>query len=272
MKKTYVFFCLLAVLLLSFQLFSCGTETHTVVFLDETGAVIKSETVEHGKSATAPTPPAREDTVFDAWDIAFDQVTEDLTVRALYREKEYFTVSFLDYSGRLISDVRVKELDDATAPPSPTREGYTFVGWSEDLKGICESKKIYAEYTLTEADNVFDLSYAFEEDGSVTLTLSVLGRVRLAGVSGALVLPNGVTDASVLLSVGAGDVNLKDGRAYFVFVGATDTTSPITLFSLSFKSEADALDFWLYLEAGNVFDQNEASVGFTVIGEHVVLK
>lgn len=272
MKKAYVFFCLLAVLLLSVQLFSCGTETHTVVFLDETGAVLKTETVEHGKNATAPAPSEREDTVFDAWDRAFDQVTEDLTVRAVYRPKEYLTVSFYDYSGRLLSDARVKELDDAIAPASPTREGYSFVGWSEDLKGIRENKKVYAKYELTEADNVFDLSYALEADGSVTLTLSVLGRVRLAGVSGELRLPNGVSGASVLPSFGSADVNLKDGSAYFVFVDAFDTTAPFPLFALSFKSEADALDFWLCLEAKNVFDQNEASIGFTVIGERVVLK
>ncbi len=59
-------------------------ETFTVSFVDFDGTVLKTETVEIGKSATAPETPVREGFVFTGWDNDFSAVTEDLTVTALY--------------------------------------------------------------------------------------------------------------------------------------------------------------------------------------------
>jgi len=59
-------------------------ETYTVTFKDHDGTVLKSETVEAGKAATAPAAPARDGYTFAGWDKAFDKVTGDLVVTALY--------------------------------------------------------------------------------------------------------------------------------------------------------------------------------------------
>jgi len=59
-------------------------ETFTVTFVDHDGTVLKTETVESGKSATAPDAPVREGYEFLGWDKSFDNVTEDLTVTARY--------------------------------------------------------------------------------------------------------------------------------------------------------------------------------------------
>jgi hypothetical protein len=52
--------------------------------VDYDGSVLKTETVESGKSATAPADPVREGYTFAGWDKSFDNVTEDITVTAKY--------------------------------------------------------------------------------------------------------------------------------------------------------------------------------------------
>ena len=57
-----------------------------VRFLDKDGKLIKEETVKYGASATAPDAPSVDGYEFSGWDRAFDNVTEDIDVTALYRE------------------------------------------------------------------------------------------------------------------------------------------------------------------------------------------
>ncbi len=59
-------------------------EVFTVAFVDHDGSILKTETVNKGAAATAPAAPARDGYTFTGWDVAFDNVTENLTVTALY--------------------------------------------------------------------------------------------------------------------------------------------------------------------------------------------
>ena len=58
--------------------------TYTVTFVDWDNTVLKTETVEAGKAATAPADPTRAGYTFKGWDKTFDNVTSDLTVTAQY--------------------------------------------------------------------------------------------------------------------------------------------------------------------------------------------
>lgn len=58
----------------------------TVSFVDKDGGELKDEEVEYGDGATAPDAPHIDGYEFIGWDKAFDSVTEDITVTALYRE------------------------------------------------------------------------------------------------------------------------------------------------------------------------------------------
>lgn len=59
-------------------------QTFTVTFVDIDGKVLKTESVAAGKGATAPTPPTVVGMFFVGWSADFSNVTEDMTVQALY--------------------------------------------------------------------------------------------------------------------------------------------------------------------------------------------
>ena len=57
---------------------------YTVEFRDYDGTLLKTEFVEKGKGAVAPDAPERDGYTFVGWDKAFDNVTQNITVTALY--------------------------------------------------------------------------------------------------------------------------------------------------------------------------------------------
>lgn len=61
-------------------------KTFTVTFMSKSNDIIKEETVEYGDGATTPDAPHVDSYEFIGWDKEFDNVTEDITVTALYRE------------------------------------------------------------------------------------------------------------------------------------------------------------------------------------------
>jgi len=87
---------------------------YTVTFIDWNDKVLKTETVEKGKGATAPVNPTREGWEFKGWDKAFDNITSDLTVEAVYTEKPAIVITLPEqdytYTGEEIKPVpEVKE-------------------------------------------------------------------------------------------------------------------------------------------------------------------
>ena len=70
---------------------------YTVTFVDHDGSLISSQSVEKGKSATAPADPTRAGYTFTGWDNDFSNVTGDITVTAQYEENktEYTEPTFV---------------------------------------------------------------------------------------------------------------------------------------------------------------------------------
>ena len=121
--------------------------TYTVTFVDWNGTVLKTQTVEEGSSATAPSNPSREGYTFTGWDKAFTNVTSDLTVTAQYSIKQY-TVTFKDWDGSTIITRTVNHGSSATAPSDPNRDGYNFIGWDKAFNNVTSDLTITAQYEI----------------------------------------------------------------------------------------------------------------------------
>ena len=121
-------------------------ETHTVTFVGMDGATISTQEVEAGQAAIAPDAPSVPGYTFQGWDKAFDNVTEDLTVNAVYQINVY-TVTFVGQGGTVISTAQVEHGKAATAPEAPEVEGYTFTGWDVGFVAVTDHLTVNAIYT-----------------------------------------------------------------------------------------------------------------------------
>ena len=63
------------------------------------------------------------------------------------------TVTFKDYDGTVLKTEQVNDGVRATAPANPTREGYTFTGWSCSFTNVTSDLEVTAQYTQNTPTN-----------------------------------------------------------------------------------------------------------------------
>ena len=119
--------------------------TYTVTFKDWNGTTLKTQTVEEGSSATAPSNPSRQGYEFTGWDTSFNNVTSNITVTAQYRIQT-FSVIFKDWDGTVLKSLTVNYGASAIAPSDPFRDGYEFTGWDKDFSNITSDLTVMAQY------------------------------------------------------------------------------------------------------------------------------
>lgn len=111
---------------------------YTITFNSNGGSAVASQTVEEGKKVTQPSSPTRNGYTFTGWTLngsAYDfnkAVTSNMTLTATWKEvvKNNYTVTFDSNGGSAVASQTVVEGNKATQPAAPTREGYTFNGWT----------------------------------------------------------------------------------------------------------------------------------------------
>lgn len=118
---------------------------YAVSFVDYDGSAISSVTVSHGSAATAPSSPSRTGWTFTGWDIILDPITNNVTATAQYDIKTY-TVTFIDFNGKVLDEQIVDWNTGATAPVDPTRNGFTFTGWDTEFDVITQDLAVAALY------------------------------------------------------------------------------------------------------------------------------
>ena len=134
--------------------------TYTVTFKDWDGTVLKTQEVQYGGDAEAPTDPTRVGYTFIGWDKEFTNITADLVVTAQYSINTY-TVTFKDWDGTVLKTQEVQHGGDAEAPADPTRVGYTFTGWDKAFTNITADLVVTAQYEmLGDVDGDGDVSMA----------------------------------------------------------------------------------------------------------------
>lgn len=243
-------------------------QTYTVKFVDINGNELKTQEVYAGESATAPTVPAVEGKVFNGWDKSFTNVNSNITVQATYREAGNCVVTFKDYSGITLGTANVKEGGNATAPVTPTREGYTFKGWSSSLNNITSNTTLTAQYTLNSGNNIFDIAYKVNGN-NVTVTLSLAGNVCLAGFEGTLSF-EGMNVVNATAKSTYALINTSGNSVKMTYSNATNVTKGEVVLEVTLTKTADNGTATLNLT--DCFDQNFTTVNYKVIGQNIKLK
>ena len=134
-------------------------KTYTVDFVDYNHAVISSQIVDAGGSATAPDDPVRKNYKFTGWSGEYRNVTGDATVRATY--VRVYNVTFVDKSNRILKKYNDVEIgtnytDLIDIPAVPNVEGYTGV-WGDTYTNIREDKVISPIYTVNKYKVRFEM-------------------------------------------------------------------------------------------------------------------
>ena len=125
---------------------------HKVTFVDNEENVLKYAATKHGEAAIAPedVEDISSTLVFVGWDIDFSEVTQDITVKAVYSNtSDSFTVKFVDDEGNLLKEELVAFGQNATPPANPTKAStdlydYVFKGWSGSYENIKRATTISA--------------------------------------------------------------------------------------------------------------------------------
>ncbi len=142
MRKITILCVALPFLLL---LTACGKRTYTVTYQSDSHGRIEIQTVDEGSCLTPPRPiregytldgwdvattSADEGESFRAWNLATDTVSGDITLYARWKLLDR-TVTFDADGGDAIAPKTV-EYGQPFDLPTPTRRGFTFVGWYRD--------------------------------------------------------------------------------------------------------------------------------------------
>jgi len=129
--------------------------SYTVTFKDWDGTTLKTQTVNYGSAATAPSTPSRTGYTFTGWDKSYSNITANTTVTAVYSINSY-TVTFKDWNGTTLKTQTVNYGSAATAPSNPSRTGYTFTGWDKSYSNITANTTVTAVYSINSYTVTFD--------------------------------------------------------------------------------------------------------------------
>ena len=139
------------------------TKTFTVTFVDEDGAVLKTETLAYGETPSCDAPEKADDGqysyTFSGWTPAVVPVTEEVTYTATYSSVEhtykvvFITNGFGTLEGDTELDVPVsKTLDDVAYPVPVPDDGYDFIEWVVSEDGETGTVTVKAVFKIKQGD------------------------------------------------------------------------------------------------------------------------
>gem|GEM_PF-2411172 len=116
--------------------------SYTITFDSNEGSSVSAIFEPFETLILAPTEPTRIGYTFAGWYEEEDPFTtlyafttmpsENITLYAKWTINQY-TITFIENEGSLIDDLTAEYLSAVVAPTAPTRDGYTFLGWFDDV-------------------------------------------------------------------------------------------------------------------------------------------
>ena len=102
-----------------------------VKYYDLFGALLKSETVEYGNKSVAPEDMFIDGYTFEGWNPSLGVIRGDTIYKAQYTINEYtIKYNFNTGSNDDAQEIKYNVESDTITLPTPTRTGYTFLGWT----------------------------------------------------------------------------------------------------------------------------------------------
>jgi len=131
------------------------------------GEVYKSYEIEFGASITPETEPSKEGYTFSGWsEIPATMPARDVTVTGTFKVNKYKLTYVVD--GVEYKSYSVEYGTTITPEPAPTKEGYTFSGWSE----IPETMPAH-DVTVTGSFSINKYKLTYTVDGEVYKTYEI---------------------------------------------------------------------------------------------------
>ena len=128
--------------------------------------VVASDSLEYGASIVAPEAPQKEGYTFNGWgEVAETVPASDVTYEGAYSVNSYKLTFIVD--GEIVQELSVDYGATITLPEEPTKEGYSFDGWSEvpetmpasDVTVYGTFTKLFVEtITINDSDNSFSMA------------------------------------------------------------------------------------------------------------------
>ena len=142
------------------------TNTFTLLYQVD-GEDYKSYEIEYGESITPEAEPTKEGYTFTGWsEIPETMPAEDVIVKGTFTVNQYILTYVVD--GEVYKEYSYDYGSAITPEAEPTKEGYTFSGWSE-IPETMPAKEVYVVGAFT--INKYKITYVI--DGEVYLTEEV---------------------------------------------------------------------------------------------------
>ena len=126
---------------------------YTITFANTGDTVINPITQDYGTAVTAPENPTKIGYTFDGWDVAVPATMPagNMTITAKWKINQY-TITFETDGGSEVAPITQDYATAVTAPENPTKTGYTFLGWSEEVPATmpAENKTLTAQWQINQ--------------------------------------------------------------------------------------------------------------------------
>ena len=140
---------------------------YTITFDTDGGSEVSSITQDYNTEIAMPISnnPTKEGYTFMGWnpELPEKMPLNGLSVKAQWQINEYSLNYFVD--GTLYKSVKYVYNTDVTAEPAPSKVGYTFSGWKEEIPSVMPAKDV----TITGTFSVNPYTITFDTDGGTTI-------------------------------------------------------------------------------------------------------